>query len=147
MINKKQKIKTLKTMKTTIYIAVKRAILIFTLILSFQIQHEMAKSPENSSPAKNTLGLYALAPVTPKGATFYDVLPEKAPSMVSLAPIMPKEATFDDESSTEINSELLKKVAPVTPSEADFNDAPPESDKDISIVKFRAPLEANFSDF
>ena len=134
-------------MKTTINITVKRAILIFTLFLGFQIQLVMAKSPENSSLAKNTFGLSTLAPVTPKGATFYDVLPEKAPSMFSLAPIMPKEATFDDESSTEINSELLKKVAPVTPSEADFNDAPPESDKDISIVKFRAPLEANFSDF
>ena len=135
-------------MKTTINIAAKRAILIFTLIFSFQIQHVMAKSPENSSPAKNTLGLFALVPVTPKEATFNDVLPEKAPSMVSLAPVMPKEATFnDDDISTDINSELLKKVAPVTPSEADFNDASPKADKDISIVKFRAPLEANFSDF
>jgi hypothetical protein len=143
-----QKTKKLKTMKTTINITAKRAILIFTLFLGFQIQLVMAKSPENSSPAKNTLGLSILAPVTPKEATFDDVLPEKAPAMVSLAPIMPKESTFDDnDSSTEISSELLKKIAPVTPSEADFNDVSPETDKEINIVKFSVPVEANFSDF
>ena len=135
-------------MKTTINIAAKRAILILSIFLGFQIQLVLAKSPLTSSPAKNTSDLSILAPVTPKEATFDDVLPEKAPVMVSVAPVMPKEATFnDDDISTDINSELLKKVAPVTPSEADFNDASPKADKDISIVKFRAPLEANFSDF
>ncbi|MGA2823600.1 MAG: hypothetical protein ABSE72_08755 [Bacteroidales bacterium] len=135
-------------MKTTINIAAKRAILIFTLLLGFQIQLVMAKSPENSSPVKNTPGLFTLAPVTPKEATFNDVLPEKAQAMVSLAPIMPKEATFNDyDSSNEISSELLKKLAPVTPSEADFNDISPETDIDINIVKFRVPMEANLSDF
>ena len=135
-------------MKITIDIAAKRAILIFTLFLGFQIQLVMAKSPENSSPAKNILELSTLAPVTPKEATFDDLLPEKVPSMVSLAPIMPKEATFNDnDSASDISSELLKKMTPVTPSEADFNDASPKADKEISIVKFRAPLEANFSDF
>lgn len=135
-------------MKTTINIAVKRTILIFSLFLGFQIQLIMAKSPENSSPAKNTPGLSNLAPVTPKEATFNDVLPEKVPAMVSLALIMPKEATFDDnDSSNEISSELLKKIAPVIPSEADFNDVPTETDKVINIVKFCFPIEANFSDF
>lgn len=134
-------------MKTTINIAAKRAILIFTLFLGFQIQLVMAESPANSSPAKNTFNLSALAPVTPKEATFNDVLPEKAPAMVSLAPTAPKEATFDDDSSIEISTELLREVAPVTPKEADFNDASPEADKNINTIKFCAPLEANFIDF
>jgi hypothetical protein len=137
-----------KTMKTKINIAAKRAILIFALFLGFQIQLVMAKSPENSTPAKNTSGLSILAPVTPKEATFDDVLPEKAPIMVSLTPITPKEATFDDSySSTEISSEFLKKIAPVTPSEADFDDVSPETYKVINVVKFSVPVEANFSDF
>jgi hypothetical protein len=135
-------------MKTTINTIAKRAILIFTLFLGFQIQLIMAKSPENSSPAKNAPGLSTLAPVTPKEATFNDVLPEKAAAIVSLAPVMPKEATFNDnDSSPVISSELLKKIAPVTPSEADFNDVSPETDKVINIIKFRTPIEANFSDF
>lgn len=135
-------------MKTTINIAAKRAILIFTLFLGFQIQLIMAKSPANSDPVKNTLDLSALAPVTPKEATFDDVLPEKAPSMVSLAPIAPKEATFDnDDCSLDISTELLREVAPITPAEADFNDASLDADKDINAVKFTAPLEADFSDF
>jgi len=135
-------------MKTTIKIAAKRTILIFTLFLGFQIQLLMAELPTNSGPAKNTLDLSALAPVTPKEATFDDVLPEKAPSMVSLAPKAPKEATFDDvDNSLEISIEFLRDVAPVTPAEADFNDASPEADKDINAIKFRAPVEANFIDF
>jgi len=144
----KNKIKKLKTMKTTIKIAAKRAILIFTLFLGFQIQLVMAESPANISLAKNTLGLSALAPDTPKEATFNDVLPEKAPAMVSLAPTAPKEATFDDDgSSFEISTELLREVAPVTPAEADFNDASSEADKNINAIKFCTPLEANFNDF
>ncbi|TRZ75684.1 MAG: hypothetical protein D4R97_02080 [Bacteroidetes bacterium] len=135
-------------MKTIIIIAAKRAILIFTLFLGFQVQLVMAESPTNSSPTKNTLDLSVLAPVTPKEATFDDILPEKAPSMVSLAPVAPKEATFDDDdSSIEISTELLREVAPVTPAEADFNDASPEADKNINAIKFRVPLEANFIDF
>jgi hypothetical protein len=135
-------------MKTTIKIAAKRTILIFTLFLGFQIQLIMAKSPANSDPVKNTLDLSALAPVTPKEATFDDVLPEKAPSMVSLAPKAPKEATFDDvDNSLEISTEFLRDVAPVTPAEADFNDASPEADNNINAIKFRAPVEANFIDF
>ncbi len=135
-------------MKTTINIAAKRAILIFTLFLGSQIQLLMAKSPENSGPAKNIFDLSVLAPVTPKEATFDDVLPEKAPSMVSIAPVAPKEATFDDDdSSLEISTELLREVAPVTPAEADFDDASIDTGKDSSTVKFYVPLEANFSDF
>ena len=137
--------KKLITMKTTIIIAAKRAMLIFTLFSFFQIQQANAKSPGTRGPAKNIFDLSILAPVTPKEATFDDVIPEKAPSMVSLAPVAPKEATFDD-SSPEISMELLKKVAPVTPAEADFNDAVVDA-KDTVIVKFNVPFEANFSDF
>lgn len=129
-------------------IAAKRAILILTLFLGFQIPTVIAKSPVNNNPAKNTLDLIALAPVTPKEATFYDVLPEKAPSMVSLAPVTPKEATFDDDdSSVEISTELLREVAPVMPKEADFNDAAPDADPKIITIKFNTPPEADFSDF
>ena len=167
----KNKIKKLKTMKTSIIIAAKRAILIFTLFLGFHIQLVMAESPANSSPAKNTLALSVLAPVTPKEATFDDVLPEKAPVMVSLAPIAPKEATFDDvlpekppsmvslapvtpkeatfdvdDNSPEISTEFLKKVAPVTPVEADFNDPSPDEGINTCTIKFNVPLEASFND-
>jgi len=135
-------------MKTTIIIAAKRAILIFTLLSGFQIQFVMAKSPENSSNTAKTLDITALAPVTPKEATFDDVLPEKAPSMVSLAPVTPKEATFDDDhSSPEISTEMLKEVAPVTPAEADFDDAFIDVHQDTATVNFIAPPEADFSDF
>lgn len=135
-------------MKTTIDITAKRAILIFTLFLGLQIQLVMAKSPVNNSPSKNTLDLSTLAPVTPKEAAFDDVVPEKAPSMVSLAPVTPKEASFnDDDSSSEISTELLREVAPVTPKEADFNDASTDVDQDMTKIKFYAPLEADFSDF
>jgi hypothetical protein len=135
-------------MKTTINIAAKRAILIFSLFLGYQIPVVIAKSPVNNSPAKTTLDLSALAPATPTEATFDDVLPEKAPSMVSLAPVTPKEATFDDEdSSPEISTELLREVAPVTPEEADFNDASPDTEPNITTVKFQAPPEADFSEF
>jgi hypothetical protein len=143
-----QKTKKLKPMKTTIHIAAKRAILIFTLLLGFQIQLVIAGSPSSSSPAKNTLDLSALAPVTPREATFDDILPEKAPSMVSIAPATPKEATFDDDdNSPEVSAELLKVTAPVTPAEADFNDASPEPDMDADAIKFFVPVEASFIDF
>lgn len=135
-------------MKTTIYIAAKRAILIFTLLSGLQIQLVMAKSPENSSPAKNTSDISALAPVTPKEATFNDVLPEKAPVMVSIAPVAPKEATFDeDDTAPDISAKMLKEVAPVTPSEADFNDASPETSNNFKTIKFTPPAEASFNDF
>jgi hypothetical protein len=134
-------------MKTTMNIAATRAILIFTLFLGLQIQLVMAGSPTNSSPVKNTLDLSVLSPVTPKEATFDDVLPEKPPSMVSLAPVTPKEATFDiDDNSPEISTEFLKKVAPVTPAEADFNDPSPDEGINTCTIKFNVPLEASFND-
>ncbi len=133
-------------MKTTIIIAAKRTILILTLFSVFQIQQVNAKSPEKTGPANNTFDISILAPVTPKEATFNDVVPEKAPSMVSIVPVAPKEATFDEDNSLEISTELLKVVAPVTPVEADFDDAVINT-KDTGTVKFNVPIEASFSDF
>ena len=135
-------------MKTTLYITAKMSILIITLFLGFQIQLVMAKSPTSSGTAKSTSDISALAPVTPKEATFEDGVPEKAPSMVSIAPTPPKEASFEyDDSSHEISTELLKEVAPATPAEADFNDAAPDADKDRKALRFTTPGEASFSDF
>jgi hypothetical protein len=135
-------------MKTTIIIAAKRAILIFTLFSVFQIQQVNAKSPGNRGPEKNIFDFSILAPVTPKEATFDDVVPEKAPAMVSVAPATPKEATFEDaDSAPEISTEFLKKVAPETPREAEFNDPSPDAKQQVPSVIFSVPTEALFIDF
>jgi hypothetical protein len=145
MINKKGK-KPSK-MKTTINIAAKKAILIVSLFLISNIQLVMAKSPSTGT-SRNSFDIAALAPETPKEATFDDVIPEKPPVMVSIAPVTPKEATFEDEESTpEISTEFLKEVAPETPKEADFEDAAADTDKNIQLIIFRAPVEALFVDF
>jgi hypothetical protein len=136
-------------MNTTINIAGKNSILIIILITAtFCIPSLMAKSPSVTTSDINRSGLTALAPVTPKEATFDDLVPEKAPVMVSIAPATPREATFDDDTVTaEISTDLLKKVAPVTPAESDFDDVSPEEYLSISSLKFGAPLEASFTDF
>jgi hypothetical protein len=134
-------------MKATVTTAAKRAILIVTLFMGFQVQFLMANPPSVSHPVNNSIDLSALAPVTPREATFDDIVPEKAPSMVSIAPSTPVEATFDDyDSSTEISLELLREVAPLTPAEADFNDDMPDPDLNTYTVKFTVPAEAIFSD-
>ena len=141
-------------MKTTINIAVTRAILIFLLVSGLQLQYLMAKSPVTDGPSKATFEFYIFAPNTPRIAAFEDLVPEKSTTPLTLAPIVPKEATFDDEySSVEVNSELLKKVAPVTPAEADFKDPLPDPRKDVQDVKdvrdvkFIVPFQAGFEDF
>lgn len=144
IVNKKEKN---RKMKTTINIIAKRVILVTTLFLVSGIQLVIAKSPASTS--KTTFDIAALAPVTPKEATFDDILPEKAPAMVSVAPVTPKEATFeDDDTAPEVSTDLLKKVAPETPKEADFDETPADTDKNIrQLIIFRAPVEALFIDF
>ena len=134
-------------MKTTLNIAAKRAIVIFTLFSGLQVQLLMAHSV-SAGPAKNNLDYTTLAPVTPKEATFSDNIPE-ARTYINLAPVTPKEATFndDDYSENEITNEFLRLVAPVTPDVADFEDADENSVKDTAEVIFSIPREADFSDF
>ena len=135
-------------MKTTINISVKRAILIFTLFSGLQIPLMMASSPVNAGPAKNTLDISTLAPVTPKEATFNDNIPEER-TYFKLAPVTPKEATFEDAdyASAEITSEFLREVAPVTPASADFDDSVPDAAQETVDVTFTIPLDADFPDF
>ena len=134
-------------MKTTFNIAVKKIILIFTLFAGLQGQLLMAKSPVTAIPARNLVDCASLAPVTPKEATFSDIVPEKAPVMVSMAPSMPGEATFEDDfCNAEISNSLLKQVAPVTPEEATFEELPSLRGDEISL-KFIVPMEAEFTGF
>ncbi len=68
--------------------------------------------------------------------------------MAILAPKTPKEAAFDnDDNSTELSSELLKKFAPVTPAEPDINDSSLQEELNIKTVKFVVPLEADINTF
>ena len=135
-------------MKTTINIAAKRVLLIFTLFTGLQIQLMMASSPVLAGPAKNTFTITSLAPVTPKEATFNDNIPEERTN-INLAPVTPKEATFEDAdySSTEITSEFLREIAPVAPAFADFDDSFPEAIQDTSVATFTIPMEADFPDY
>jgi hypothetical protein len=143
-------------MKTTINIAAKRALLIFALFSGLQVQLLMAHSV-SAGPAKTTLDITTLAPVTPKEATFNDEatlndndnLPE-ARTYVNLAPVTPKEATFDDDddyAGTGITNEFLREVAPVTPAFADFDDSVPDAAEDTVAVTFTIPMDADFTDF
>ncbi len=135
-------------MKTTTVIAAKQAILIFTLFLGFQIQNAFAKSPVNSDPSKSTLYLSTFVPVTIKVPSSYNLLPENMLNLIALAPKAPKEATFnDDDNSTEISSELLKKFAPEPPTEADINDSSIQVEVNMKPLKFTVPLEANINNF
>jgi hypothetical protein len=135
-------------MKTTTVIAAKQAILIFTLFLGFQIQNIMAKSPVNSDPAKSTMYPSTFVPVSTKASSSYNLLPENMLDMMALAPKTPKEATFDnDDNSTEISPELLKKFAPEPPAEAIINDSTLQGELNINSIKFLVPLEANINNF
>ena len=73
-------------------------------------------------PAENTM--LNLAPVTPVGADFNDLVPEASASYTILVPVAPKEATFEDDSITDVvsNKSLLKYLSPVTPKEAGFEE-------------------------
>jgi hypothetical protein len=115
-------------------------------ILSFY-QPVYAKSPAKEITSADLSFLSTVAPVTPREATFEDLIPEKAPSMVNAAPVTPNEAGFDDEeSSVEVSDSLLKKVAPRTPAESDFKDDTIITNASIRFLEFTAPAEATFSD-
>jgi hypothetical protein len=130
-------------MKTTTVIAVKQAILIFTLLIGLQIQHVMAKSPANSDPVKNAPTLSTFVPVTSKAASSVDFLPESTLNINAFAPSVPKEASIDYENPNEISPELLKNLAPSTPAEADINDSTLQLDVNINAVKFHVPCKAD----
>jgi hypothetical protein len=141
-------IKKPKKMKTRMNITVEKVVLIISILLSIFSQNLMAKSPLKSGLAGNESTLVILAPVTPTEATFSDVIPEKAPSMVNIAPVTPTEAFFEDTiTAPEVSNELLKKVAPVTPKECGFDDLSQEEYPETIGIKFNTPGEASFSDF
>jgi hypothetical protein len=136
-------------MKTKMNIAVKRTILILTIISGFQISMLQAKTPEKDSPALKSSYITFYAPFTPKEADFNDIIPVKAWVMVNTAPETPKEATFIDDDNTLVESpEFLSTLAPVTPLEANFNDSDPtdEASLVLTVARPNTPTQASFDD-
>ncbi len=96
-------------MKTTMILTA--ALLLNVTVLFAGINNNMITAA-SEAPAFN---LTTLAPVTPKEATFEEIL---AVDFTNLAPITPKEAEFEESTnSLKIDIQSLK---PVSPAEADF---------------------------
>ena len=123
-------------MKTKIIIT----IALLALNLNFALAGK-SSNPKQGNPVefKTDLSISMLAPVTPKEASFNDIVPEPTADVSIFAPSTPKEASFDDEVNpgTVICKNVLKNLAPVTPKEADFNNGSinPAADEDNLTVK------------
>ena len=134
-------------MKKLITITATRVISVLIFLSGFNAQALVA-NPSTHAPAKNVNDITALAPVTPKEADFNDVIPEKAPVMVSLSPTTPKEATFEEEgSSPELNAGRIKGLAPSFPKEAGFDNPDNDIAYGSSFLKPITPKVATFVDF
>jgi hypothetical protein len=84
--------------------------------------------------------VYFSAPVTPKEATFEDLIP--ASDLNLLAPVTPKEASFDDQD----DEIILTGLAPVIPAEADFDEGDSVQSLDLKALAPVTPPEADFSE-
>ena len=134
-------------MKKLITIAATRFILVLSFLSGFNAEALVA-NPSTHAPAKSVNEIGVTPPVTPKEADFNDVIPQKAPVMVSLSPTFPKEATFEDEETTpDLNENLIRVLAPEFPKEADFDNPDNISADGLSSLKPVTPKEATFVDF
>jgi hypothetical protein len=126
---------------------------IFTLIVIFLLSAGSVfagndlESPILNESITESL-LKTLAPVTPKEASFDEVISGTGSdfSVGSLAPTTPKTAGFDDTLQMEMSlKDILHLLAPKSPAEVDFNDAP-ENISNLLQLKPATPKAASFED-
>ena len=94
-------------------------------------------------PASTNRGLILIsmvlsAPVTPKEATFEELIPSTELSI--LAPVTPNEASFEGQDDDTNTTDLF----PLTPASADFNDDGIDSFPDLKSFAPVTPYEADF---
>jgi hypothetical protein len=95
-------------MKTTMMIT---AALLLNVTVLFAGNSSNVATSASEAPA---FSITALAPVTPKEATFEEAVVD----FTSLAPVTPKEADFEE--NTDTLNILIQTLKPVSPAVADF---------------------------